>query len=273
MSSENLFTGKTVDDAIAEGLRTLGLAPDQAEIEIISRGSRGLFGIGSEPAQVRITRRSPAKAAPPPPEPAAIPPAPQVAPEAPPAPAVTGLPVGEPAAEAETGEEAAAGAGSPEDEAMLADMAEELLGEMVRLMGFEAEVVADWRDPDADNEHRYLRLNLEGRDLSPLIGRRGDTLNNIQYLVRLMVNQRLHQWKNIVVDVDGYRQRRVEHLTQLALRSAEQVAESGRAFALEPMSPNERRIVHLALRDHPDVYTESSGEGDRRKVHIYPKRD
>lgn len=176
-------------------------------------------------------------------------------------------------AEAETGEEAAAGASSPEDEAMLADMAEELLGEMVRLMGFEAEVVADWRDPDADNEHRYLRLNLEGRDLSPLIGRRGDTLNNIQYLVRLMVNQRLHQWKNIVVDVDGYRQRRVEHLTQLALRSAEQVAESGRAFALEPMSPNERRIVHLALREHPDVYTESSGEGERRKVHIYPKRD
>jgi len=157
-------------------------------------------------------------------------------------------------------------------EAEMAALAVELLSETVRHMGFEAEVVASWQEPDADNDERYLLLDLHGRDLGALIGRRGDTLSNLQYLLRLMVNQRLHQWKNIVVDVEQYRQRRAEHLTQLALRSADQVARSGRPLSLEPMPPNERRIVHLALRDHPSVYTESSGEGERRKIQIMPKR-
>jgi spoIIIJ-associated protein len=87
-----------------------------------------------------------------------------------------------------------------------------------------------------------------------------------------MVNQRFHQWKNIVVDVEQYRQRRAEHLVQLALRSADQVARTGRPLSLEPMPANERRIIHLALRDHPQVYTESSGEGERRKIQLLPKR-
>lgn len=151
-------------------------------------------------------------------------------------------------------------------------MAIEMLGEMVRLMGFEADIIAEWRDPDADNEHRYLLLDLQGSELGALIGRRGDTLNNIQYLIRLMVNQRVHKWKNIVVDVEGYRQRRIDHLSQLAQRSASQVAQSGRPLSLEPMPANERRIVHLTLRDNPDVYTESVGDGPKRKVQILPKR-
>lgn len=150
-------------------------------------------------------------------------------------------------------------------------MAGAMLGQIVQLMGFEATIAEEWRAPDADNDEPYLLLNLHGRDLGALIGRRGETLNNIQYLLRLMVNQRLHAWKNIVVDVDSYRQHRVEHLTQLALRSAEQVARTGRPLALEPMPPNERRIVHLALRDHPEVVTESSGEGERRKIQILPR--
>jgi spoIIIJ-associated protein len=158
-----------------------------------------------------------------------------------------------------------------EDEAV-AQLAVELLSRLVQLMGFEATIAAEWRAPDADNEQSYLLLDLQGRELSPLIGRRGETLSNLQYLVRLMLNQRLHSWKNIVVDVEGYRQRRIDHLSQLALRLAQQVAQSGRALALEPMAANERRIIHLTLRDHPDVSTESSGEGERRKVQILPKR-
>jgi spoIIIJ-associated protein len=161
---------------------------------------------------------------------------------------------------------------SAEEDEQLAALATELLSTMVRLMGFEATVVAEWREPDTDNEQRYLLLDLEGKDLSPLIGRRGDTLGNMQYLVRLMVNQRLHRWKNIVVDVEGYRQRRIDHLSQLALRSAQQVAQTGRPLALEPMAPAERRIIHITLRDHPDVMTESSGDGERRKVQILPRR-
>ena len=105
-------------------------------------------------------------------------------------------------------------------------------------------------------------------ELGALIGRRGETLENIQYLLRLMVNQKIYKWKNIVVDIEHYKERRVAQLTQLANRMADQVASSGRSISLEPMPANERRIVHMVLRNHPDVYTESYGEGARRKVHI-----
>lgn len=292
MANDPIFTGKSVDEAIADGLRALGLTADSAEIEIISRGSRGIFGLGSEPAQVRITPRtakSPARTpAPPAPEvtSAAAPveevieevnaqetvaqepvaEAPASTPATPPKTRAAAESDGEDA-DGESGEES-----SPEEEAELGAMAIEMLGEMVRLMGFEADIIAEWRDPDADNEHRYLLLDLQGSELGALIGRRGDTLNNIQYLIRLMVNQRVHKWKNIVVDVEGYRQRRIDHLSQLAQRSASQVAQSGRPLSLEPMPANERRIVHLTLRDNPDVYTESIGDGPKRKVQILPKR-
>lgn len=150
-------------------------------------------------------------------------------------------------------------------------MAADMLGTMVRLMGFDAQVNAIWQEADQPEGERHLLLDIHGHDLSPLIGRRGETLASIQYLVRLMVNQRIKSWKNIVVDVDHYKERRVTQLTQLAHRMAEQVVQSGRAVSLEPMPANERRIIHLALRDHAAVYTQSSGEGDRRKVHIVAK--
>lgn len=288
MAGDSIFTGKSVDEAIAEGLRTLGLSADTADIEVISRGSRGIFGLGSEPAQVRITPRAAQSAAPQPPTPPAGVDA--VDEETTPvaatsAPAVETTTPAAPTASAETdatapqedeahGDEEVADdeSSTPEEDAQLAALATELLSRLVALMGFEAEVIATWRQPDADNEHRYLLLDLQGRDLSPLIGRRGDTLGNMQYLVRLMINQRLHRWKNIVVDVEGYRQRRMEHLSQLALRSAQQVAQTGRPLALEPMPANERRIIHLTLRDHAEVFTESTGEGARRKVQILPRK-
>jgi spoIIIJ-associated protein len=197
----------------------------------------------------------------------------QPEPAAPPAPVADEPPT---SPRANSGEPDDADAGdspsTPEEDAQLAALAAELLNKLVELMGFEAEVIAEWREPDADNEHRYLLLDLQGSDLSPLIGRRGDTLSNMQYLVRLMINQRLHRWKNIVVDVEGYRQRRIEHLSQLALRLAQQVAQTGRPMSLEPMPANERRIIHLTLRSSTDVFTESIGEGARRKVQILPRK-
>lgn len=285
---DTLFTGKSVEDAIADGLRMLGLSQDQVDVEIINRGSRGLFGIGSEPAQVRLTPKSAAAPAPrvtaaPVPAPVVPTPAPK-APVAPPsepvAPAVVEPPkasVPEAPRAADLDEDTVVSSDvsyeaiSPEDEEAVTELAIQLLLEMVDLMGFDATATATWQDADDDNDHRYLLLNLEGEELSPLIGRRGDALNNIQYLLRLMVNQRVHAWKNIVVDVDNYRQRRTEHLTQLALRIADQVAAGGRPLALEPMPSNERRIVHIALRDHPKVFTESIGEGDRRKIQVLPR--
>lgn len=297
MSDELIFTGKSVDEAIAEGLRSLGLLQNEADIEVVSRGSRGIFGLGSEPAQVRIKRRKPADPAPQP-APAAQPVAPtpqsvtstnlagENVPASPESQDEQSVNIAQVVEERDSGshhkqseaysvneEDVAEDEESTaEDDEQLAALATELLSTMVRLMGFEATVVAEWREPDADNEQRYLLLDLEGKDLSPLIGRRGDTLGNMQYLVRLMVNQRLHRWKNIVVDVEGYRQRRIDHLSQLALRSAQQVAQTGRPLSLEPMAPGERRIIHITLRDHPDVMTESSGDGERRKVQVLPRR-
>jgi spoIIIJ-associated protein len=310
------FSGRTVDEAIAEGLAKLGIRNDQAEIEILNRGSRGIFGLGSEPARVRISRRAsstpPQAPRPaPPPTPAPLPSRPQTPakPEAAPEANVTPLPpqtaprpsvtpetstpesvtqippLAQPPAEEkrprlsnlmddeheEYEEHAGDEHGDEHAEAVsdeeLTAMAMDLLSQLVKNMGFDAQISADWHDAD-DNGERYLLLDIQGHDVSALIGRRGETLASIQYLVRLMINQRIKRWKNIVVDVEQYKERRVNQLTQLAKRMADQVAQSGRAVSLEPMPANERRIVHLALRDHPTVYTQSSGEGERRKVHI-----
>ena len=138
-------------------------------------------------------------------------------------------------------------------------------------MGYDAEVNATWKEPEPDETESCLMLSVDGEDLGSLIGRRGETLDSLQYLLRLMVNQKYRNWRNIVVDVGGYKEKRSNQIVQLAERMATQVIESGRAVSLEPMPANERRMVHLALREHPDVYTESSGESDRRKVHIIPK--
>ncbi len=116
-----------------------------------------------------------------------------------------------------------------------------------------------------------LVLNIEGEDLGILIGRRAETLAALQYLVRLMVNHRVHHWVNLVVDVEGYKARREEQLVRLAERMAERAASTGRAVALEAMPPRERRIVHITLRNHPQVTTQSVGEGEQRKVTIIPR--
>ena len=307
------FKAKTVDDAVEEGLRALGLARSEVEIEILQKGSRGIFGLGSEPALVRLTPRSVAAVNPVPQPPVAVAP-PAVEPPAAPAhvtpaipaestpvqavptlpPNVTPPTVVPPVVETPTAAEpvaadAVVATATADEDAIdqeLMAMATHLLSEMVRLMGFTAEVRASWQDEDdepvddhdeddeEEGQHRagrYLLLDIEGVELGALIGRRGETLENIQYLLRLMVNQKIHKWKNIVVDVEHYKARRVTQLIQLAERMAEQVARTGRAISLEPMPANERRIVHMTLREHPDVYTESYGDGGRRKVHIFAK--
>jgi spoIIIJ-associated protein len=114
-------------------------------------------------------------------------------------------------------------------------------------------------------------LNITGEDLGILIGRRGDTLRALQYLVRLMVSHRLKHWTNLVVDVESYVVRRRRTLESLAQRMADQAVRSGRTQALEPMPAYERRIIHVTLRKNPDVTTQSVGEGERRKVTIIPK--
>jgi spoIIIJ-associated protein len=150
----------------------------------------------------------------------------------------------------------------------------EIVRELLTRMGVEADVVAvdnpssmalDAEDPPT------IFIDVLGRDLGMLIGRRGDNLSQLQYLVNLLANRRLETWTRVILDVEGYRSRREESLVGLAERVARQVARSRRPIMLEPMPPNERRIVHLTLRADPEVTTESTGEGEMRRVTVQPR--
>lgn len=276
------YNAKTVEAAVDEGLRQLGVSREEIEIEVINEGSRGILGIGASDALVRLTRRDtdePSEtqarddgeeveeigvdARTEPEETAEI-----VSDDAP-----TGVSATidvesdpDPTEDTQLGIDAEGGA----DDAELEDLAFDLLNQMLVHLGIKAEIEVSWQENPEDSD-RALSLNVVGEDLGFLIGRNGETLSSMQYLIRLMVNQELHRWKNIVIDIDGYKQRRAEQLSQLAHRLAEQVVATGRPASLEPMPPNERRLVHIALRNHEHVYTASTGEDTRRKVQILLK--
>ena len=147
-----------------------------------------------------------------------------------------------------------------------------VLQELLDKMRIRAHVSALWGEQAGEDEEPPLLLDVHGDDLGMLIGRKGETLAALQYIVRLIVNKQLNKMLNIVVDVEGYKQRREEQLIRLANRLAEQAAQRGQTMTLEPMPANERRIIHITLRDHPQVTTESVGEGSGRKVTIIPKK-
>jgi len=138
-------------------------------------------------------------------------------------------------------------------------------------MGIECEVVIR-KEENAEAQESPTTLDVLGGDLSILIGRRGEVLSALQYITRLIVSREVEQWVNVVVDIERYKQRRANSLEQLAQRIAERVASTKQPVALEPMPPNERRVIHVALHDHPAVTTQSVGKGDNRKVTIIPRR-
>lgn len=117
-----------------------------------------------------------------------------------------------------------------------------------------------------------VSLNIEGDDLGVLIGRRGQALSSLQYLVRLIVAEKVKQWISINVDVDWYKKRHYDALRKLALRLAEQVARRKHPITMEPMPPDERRIIHITLANNPDVTTQSTGEGNSRRVVIQSRK-
>ncbi len=115
-------------------------------------------------------------------------------------------------------------------------------------------------------------IDLAGEDSGLLIGRRGQTLQALQFLVNLIVRKQF-EGVRVVLDVENYRQRRESQLRDMATKVAERVAQTNRSITLEPMSPADRRIIHTSLTDHPGVSTESTGEGEGRKVTITPTRN
>ena len=201
------------------------------------------MGIGAEMARVRVTRRGGAAPAP-------------VAP-APVAPAV-----GDGAAEAGVADDAESG-----DAATLAGIA---VGRILEAAGVNVtRTLRSAHDPEAGGPI----IDLAGEDSGLLIGRRGQTLQALQFLVTLIVRNRLDEDVRVVLDVENYRRRRESSLRDMSAKVADRVAQTGRSITLEPMPPADRRIVHTSLARHPGVRTESAGEGENRKVTIMPRRD
>ena len=158
----------------------------------------------------------------------------------------------------------------PEEESDIAEGAKSILERLLAEMGVVASVILQAKASIEGEEEATapIALDIEGDDLGILIGWRGQTLSYLQYIIRLIVAHQTQAWVPIIIDVEGYKQRRYEALQALAWRLAEQVKVRGVPFSLEPMSAYERRIIHLSLADHPDVTTQSIGEGEARKVVI-----
>jgi len=152
--------------------------------------------------------------------------------------------------------------------------AQETLENILSYLELKASVIPQKENVMADSAEASgapLVLDINGDDLGILIGRRGQTLACLQYIVRLIVTHQLGTAVPLVLDVNGYKRRRYESLRTLAQHVAEQVEVSRKSFALEPMPAYERRIIHLALAEHPHVTTESVGFGEARKVVVLPK--
>lgn len=162
----------------------------------------------------------------------------------------------------------------PEEQSETYETAKSVLEKLLELMDLPATVALseEFTVLDEDGNASSVGLNIEGDDLGILIGRRGQTMASLQHIVRVIMSHNMEVRLPIVLDVEGYKQRRCEGLRALAMRLADQVTTRDMPFAMEPMSAFERRVVHLTLADHPDVVTESTGLGETRKVVITPKK-
>jgi len=236
----------TVEEAVQNGASQLGLPLDALEVEVLDAGSKGIFGLGGRQARVRLT----IKVA----EPVVAKPA-QVAKSTP-----------EPDLEEEIEEEYL----EESDEALA--VSKKVVEDLLNKMKVRAQVKAMYLEQEPD-EDPILLVDVQGKDLSILIGRRSETLNALQYIANLIVGKQLGRWVPLVIDIQGYRSRRERQLRQLARRMAEQAIHTNRRQILEPMPANERRLIHLELRDHPKVTTQSVGEEPYRKVSIFLKKN
>ena len=153
------------------------------------------------------------------------------------------------------------------DRATAAGRAQDFLQQLTELMGVHVSVAV------ATDEEGNVRVNMEGDTLGILIGRRGETLDALQYLTSLLVNKGQNNYTRVTLDTEGYRAKREEALVRLANRMANRCQKTGRKVSLEPMNPYERRILHSALQDHPAVTTHSEGEEPNRHVVITLKTE
>lgn len=223
----------SVEEAVEEALLELGLSENDVEIEVLDEGAKGVLGIGTREARVRLTVK-------------------------------------------DEGQEEVSTPTPTEEEIELTDsdlnivqITEATVLELLEKMNVTAKVSAYLRDNG--NHVPNVFIDITGNDLSILIGRKAETLNALEYITRLIVGKEIGHSVHVNIDVEGYRKRREDSLNKLANRMADQAVSSGRTQTLEPMSANERRLIHIALRDNDLVETSSVGEEPRRKVTIIPK--
>lgn len=285
-------SAKTVEDAIDKALTIWHVSREAVHIEILEEPKKGLFGIGARDALVRVTKLPVEDI----PEPAK--PVEEVAPgvavfnepeaEEEPAPAAPAKATAE--AEPEAAPEVAAAAETEEEEEEDAEAPEEEeRNEKGRYFSTEEQEMAAQRGRDFLQSvaaamglsimvekmvtGERITLHLHGRGLGVLIGKHGKTLNALQYLTNLAANKDLQGHYFIMLDIENYRSRRAETLNALAWRMAEKVKQTRRPVVLEPMSAYERKIIHVALQDDPDVYTRSEGEYQDRHLVIHYRQE
>ena len=239
-------TANSVDAAISKGLAELNATPGDVMIEVLEEPNTGLFGFGAREARVRIVligRRKGDERE-------------EIVEEARNEPdAQESFPLPE-VSEDELDEDAIVG--------------RQVLVELLEKMRIDAQVNVHRTDDDDDEDPHWM-LNVSGKRINRLIGRRGETLSCLQHVLRLICSRRLERRANVIVDVAGYKTGRSKRLRGLAQRMAQQAVQQGRTITLEPMHASERRIIHLTLRGRQDVLTRSVGEGRTRKVTIVPQ--
>jgi spoIIIJ-associated protein len=251
----------SVEEAIEKGLSELEVSEEDVDLEILDQGSRGLFGLGSRQARVRLSLRTIMNGAQANARSSAelvetdLEEEPEIIPE------TTGI--------SEYTRPARDQADSLQDE--LLRISEEVVQDLLQRMKVRAQVSAHYAEPEDDRSKSPVWVDLHGSDLSILIGPRAETLNALQYIAGLIASKEVGHSIPLIVDVEGFRARRIQQLRQLARRMADQAIKTGHRQVLEPMPASERRIVHIELRNNPQVSTESIGEEPRRKVTIIPK--
>ncbi|MFC1921021.1 RNA-binding cell elongation regulator Jag/EloR [Chloroflexota bacterium] len=234
------ITAKTVEEAIQQALEQLGVSREEVEVSVVKEGKSGILGLGSDEAVVIVTPIT--------------------------------VEVDGNSDITESPEKVIVNNGNT------ADVARNALEKLLGLMDVNGSITVldepiipeDQAASDEEETGPPIVFNIDGEDLGILIGRRGQTLSCLQYIVRLIVGHETRQWLPITIDVESYKKRRYEQLHSFARQMAEQVEANEKSFTLEPMSAYERRIVHIALADNPGVVTESIGQGESRRVVILP---
>ena len=270
------FSAKTKNEAITKACIELGVTSDQLDIQVISEGSSGFFGIGSKPAVIRAAvKAAPEKEPETPQKPEKKEAAPAPVKEAPKKEAVkketerkSAPRQAETARRSEPREEREVVQRTDEEIAQIKATALEFLSGVFKAMELPVEIQMEY-----NAENGSLEVDFAGEDMGILIGKRGQTLDSLQHLVSLVINKHSEEYIRVKLDTENYRERRKETLEQLAKNIAYKVKRTRRPASLEPMNPYERRIIHSALQDDKFVYTKSEGEDPFRHVVVLPKKE